>query len=612
MGPDVDTGSATTRSIDVQRTLQYESHVYTRKLIWMPIVCLAVGLWVLLYGSVHDKMQWQPWLGLFLGAGWLIYAFYRLAVPAPPMLVLSPEGLIWRNVSNRLIRWQDVRDVTQSDHDVWVRGRRQTIENVTIVWVSRRFYNQKIFVRSLLMRGPFWGNAFVHRDDATGIVVASGVVSAEPDPLHEEIVARWQAFRLKTSVPAAQRGGRVELADDVEGRKPQAKLMWLAIVLAPTIMSVVVYLIVSAFYPSEEKRWARSEAERMENDRRTKEIFEQVRRDGDNMILSMREKSPWMFSDDNRFNEPGTIPPQKLGVAPAGHRGSVASLALIGDGRNFLSASGDGTIKFWDMEKTIPLRDAGLHGGAAREVRLLPGGATFISGGDDSQIVVRSLIDGKVLYRINAREYGHVRSLEVAADGKRALCLHEKGVVVWDLETKTATRVLKDTGATVVDMSNDGKLAVLGSHDGKLLAWEIDAGNEPRQIGSHQHGVFAVAIMPDGKRVVSGGGGDYVLRMRDLATGDVIRSFAAHKAVTYTIEVSADGKRMVSGSHDRTARLWDAETGEEITRLDQSNTVRAVAFLADGTILTAGDDRSIRLWSRHGFREREFAGVAKE
>jgi WD40 repeat protein len=76
--------------------------------------------------------------------------------------------------------------------------------------------------------------------------------------------------------------------------------------------------------------------------------------------------------------------------------------------------------------------------------------------------------------------------------------------------------------------------------------------------------------------------------------------------------VSADGKRMVSGSHDRTARLWDAETGEEITRLDQSNTVRAVAFLADGTILTAGDDRSIRLWSRHGFREREFAGGAKE
>jgi WD40 repeat protein len=401
-------------------------------------------------------------------------------------------------------------------------------------------------------------------------------------------------------------------ADDVEDRKPQTKLMWLAIALVPFLLSGITYFIVSSIYPSEEKRWARSEAERIESDRRTKEILEQAQRDKDNTILSWRERSPWMFSGDDRFNEPGTIPPQKLGVPPTGHRGSVVSLALIGDGRNFLSASGDGTIKFWDMEKTIPLRDAGLHGGSAREVRLLPGGAMFISGGDDSQIVVRALIDGKVLYRISAREYGHVRSLEVAADGKRVLCLYEKGVVVWDLDTKTATRVLKDTGATVADMSTDGKVAVLGGYDGKLLAWEIDAGSEPRQIGSHQHGVFAVAIMPDGKRVVSGGGGDYVLRMRDLATGDEIRSFAAHKAVTYTIEVSADGKRMVSGSHDGTARLWDAETGEEITRLDQSNTVRAVAFVADGTILTAGDDRSIRLWSKHGFRQREFAGVAKE
>lgn len=612
MGPDVDTGGAQTRSIDVQRTLQYESHVYTRKLIWMPILCLAVGLWVLLYGSVHDKMQWQPWLGLFLGAGWLIYAFYRLAVPAPPMLVLSPDGLIWRNVSERLIRWHEIRDVTQSDHDVWVRGRRQRIEKATVVWVSRRFYNQKIFVRSLLKRGPFWGNAFVHKDDVSGMVIASGVVSLEPDPLHAEIVARWQAFRLTTSVPVAARGGRVELADDVEDRKPQTKLMWLAIALAPLLFSGITYFIVSSIYPSEEKRWARSEAERVESDRRTNEILEQARRNSDNMILSWRENSPWMFSGDDRFNEPGTIPPQKLGVPPTGHRGSVVSLALIGDGRNFLSASGDGTIKLWDIEKTAPLRDAGLHGGAARVVRLLPGGTTFISGGDDSQIVVRALIDGRVLYRLDAREHGHVLRLAVSADGRRALSVHAKGhVAVWNLETKAQTSVLKDVGATVAAMSNDGKFAAIGSHDGKLLAWEIDSGSEPRQIGSHQHGVFAVAIMPDGKRVVSGGG-EYVLRMRDLVTGEELRPFDGHKGVTYTIEVSADGKRMVSGSHDRTARLWNVETGEEITRLDQSNTVRAVAFVADGTILTSGDDRSIRLWSKHGFREREFAGVAKE
>src|SRR5262245_16268037 len=100
----------------------------------MPLVCLAFGLWIAFYGSVHDKMALAPWLGLFLGAVWLIYAFYRLIIPAPPKLVLSPQGLIWRNGFNGLIPWQTVKDVTRTDHTIWFRGS-QTLKNVTVVWV---------------------------------------------------------------------------------------------------------------------------------------------------------------------------------------------------------------------------------------------------------------------------------------------------------------------------------------------------------------------------------------------------------------------------------------------------------------------------------------------
>src|SRR4051812_24261359 len=100
----------------------------------MPILCLAAGLWMLFYGSISDKMDWRPWLGLFIGVGWLIYALIRLLVPGPPMLVLSPEGLIWRNGFRSLVPWWIIRDVTTTDHDVWFRGTKQTIKNVTVVW----------------------------------------------------------------------------------------------------------------------------------------------------------------------------------------------------------------------------------------------------------------------------------------------------------------------------------------------------------------------------------------------------------------------------------------------------------------------------------------------
>lgn len=615
----------------MQRTLQYQSHVMTRKLLWMPIVCLAIGLWVMLYGDVRDKMHLAPWIGLVVGAGWLIYAFYRLIVPAPPMLVLSPKGLIWRNGFNSLIPWQVVRDVTVIDHVVNLRRASQTFKDVTVVWVPRRFYNQKIFVPSLLRRGPFWGNVFIHKPDATGIVIVAELVSTPAKKLTEEVIARWRTFgrppasesfaatvaqsgASRTSVPATHEygvklGGPVELADDAETRTVGYWVAWSLIFIGPLVASGLIYLIVSATHRSPQQDWAKGERERIELNRKVEQIWEDASRESYESRLQWRERSPWMFADDLGFTEPGTTPPQRPGSVK-GHRAGVTWLAVARDGRTFLSASGDGTIKLWDMQKSEPLRDVGLHGGSARSVYFLPGGDRLLSVGSDGQIVIRALADGEVLHRLDARAHGEMGKLVLSADGRRALTVHQRGVVaVWDLEARTLIKAIKDTGAYDLGISPDGTQAVIGTHEGKLLVWDIDKDAEPRQIGTHEHGIYAVAFMPDGKHVVSGGGGDFALRLRNVATGEEVRSFAGHRAITYELAVSADGTRLVSGSHDGTSRLWNAETGERLVELDHLNVVRAAAFLADGTILTAGDDRSIRLWSIHGYREREFPGL---
>jgi hypothetical protein len=611
MGPGVDTEGETSRPIDVQRTLQYQSHVFTRTLIWMPIVCLAIGLWVLLYGSVHDRLQWQPWLGLFLGIGWLIYAFVRLVIPAPPMLVLSPEGMIWRNGSSRLIPWHAVKDVTVIDHVITgYRGYTQTIENVTVVWVSRSFYNSRIF-RSILIRGPFAGKAYVHKDNATGIVILHEMIGVSPQPLRQEIIARWQKFGspgARTSVPSSDRP--VELADHAEERTPQYWLIWIGIIGFPAIASLVVYLIGSAVNPPPERWFEQSERDQIAMRRKTEQMWEDAARERNESRLKWREDSPWMFAGDVSFTEVGSTPPQRPG-STKGHKGSVRSLDLSNDGRSLLSASADGTVKFWDLQKPQPLRDAGLHGGAASAVRFLPGGDRFVSAGGDGQVVVRAIEDGEVLHRFDGRAHGHVATLALSADGQRALAAYEKSaLIVWDLQSKAMVKTLKDVQFYAVDISPDGRQAVIGTYEGKLFVWDIDGDASPREIGTQQGGVFAIAVTPDGKHFIAGGGGDCVLRLRDIATGDEVRAFAFHNAPITRLAVSADGKHVVSGSLDNTSRVWDVETGKPVTTLDQSNVVRAVAFAADGAILTAGDDRTIRLWSRRGFREREFPGVS--
>src|SRR4029079_7116519 len=61
---------------------------------------------------------------------------------------------------------------------------------------------------------------------------------------------------------------------------------------------------------------------------------------------------------------------------------------------------------------------------------------------------------------------------------------------------------------------------------------------------------------------------------------------------------SRGGRRIVTSSEDRTARVWDAATGEPVTPPLLHNTaVQHAAFSPDGRrVLTAGADVLVRVW----------------
>ena len=73
---------------------------------------------------------------------------------------------------------------------------------------------------------------------------------------------------------------------------------------------------------------------------------------------------------------------------------------------------------------------------------------------------------------------------------------------------------------------------------------------------------------------------------------------------------SADGRRIISASHDGTARLWDARTGEEVFVLPKQGPLWSAALSPDGeSLVTASSDGTARIWnSKNSFAPVVFGG----
>src|SRR5262249_26143286 len=72
-----------------------------------------------------------------------------------------------------------------------------------------------------------------------------------------------------------------------------------------------------------------------------------------------------------------------------------------------------------------------------------------------------------------------------------------------------------------------------------------------------------------------------------------------HEGSVSSAAFSPDGKRIITASSDKTARLWDAETGKQIGEpfRGHEGPVSRAAFSPDGKrIVTVSDDTTPRLW----------------
>jgi WD40 repeat protein len=118
-----------------------------------------------------------------------------------------------------------------------------------------------------------------------------------------------------------------------------------------------------------------------------------------------------------------------------------------------------------------------------------------------------------------------------------------------------------------------------------------------RTLLGHEGGVNAVALTPDGHRVISASA-DRTLKLWDLQTGQLLRTFAGHEGPVNAVAPTPDGRFLVSASHDRTLKIWDLMNGRPVRTLaGHRGRVSAMVVTPDGRYALSGSlDGTLKLW----------------
>ncbi len=129
-----------------------------------------------------------------------------------------------------------------------------------------------------------------------------------------------------------------------------------------------------------------------------------------------------------------------------------------------------------------------------------------------------------------------------------------------------------------------------------------------RILRGHRDCVFTVAVSPDGRFVISGGGGnisdstrarDHAIRLWNVETGQLERVLDGHSDHVNALAVAPDGRLLISASSDDTLAVWDLASGlrQRVINVDGGG-VLDVALTPNGSrLVSASENGHITLWS---------------
>jgi WD40 repeat protein/beta-lactamase regulating signal transducer with metallopeptidase domain len=298
------------------------------------------------------------------------------------------------------------------------------------------------------------------------------------------------------------------------------------------------------------------------------------------------------------------------------HPDWIYGLTFMPDGKSMITISRDMNVRIWNMATGQTTKQFRAHDAGISQLAMAGDDGMLVTAGEDWSARAWSVISNAIAARtMIAAHTGQIWFAEISKDGSMlASGGDDKGVRIrFGIPGSQPFSFGEGYRAAFgIAVSPDQKWIATSHDDGLIKIWDASNGKHVKDLSGHKLRVWSVAWTPDSKRLASVSG-DWdnkeqagEVKLWDVAESKLIRDFPGHTALVYTLAITPDGKRLVTAGHDKSIRIWDLDSGQQLNNLASAAGVRSLALSPDGKTLLTGslDDNFLTFWDMDTLKEK--------
>lgn len=244
------------------------------------------------------------------------------------------------------------------------------------------------------------------------------------------------------------------------------------------------------------------------------------------------------------------------------------------------------------MAKSTPQAPFSGIDGTVRAIATTRDRDVVVTGGDDS--VVRVWYSGNLVRELSGPRGGTVLAVAASGDGDdlTVVSCHDDGIRRWYPWRRGGAEVTRHPGGIITAaLSDNGELLATVDIHQTVLVTRIDGAATTllREIRLPHEKVRQLAVAQASARLLTGGDHPTAKLWNVAGDGPAVRELPGHDTKIGAVAVTPDGVRVVTVDDADVLRIWDTRRrGEPIEFHGHSGTITTVAISPEGRYVVAG------------------------